>query len=77
MLFIATHGPTQVMYDELEIGDVIGKGSTGVVIAAKHKPTGTHLALKVRPTAISDAHLLLFYTAPSHMGTTPRAGGEL
>jgi len=35
------------MYDELEIGSVIGKGSTGVVLQAIHKPTGTRLALKV------------------------------
>lgn len=37
----------QVMYDELEIGNVIGKGSTGVVLQAIHKPTGIKLALKV------------------------------
>ena len=39
---------TQVAYEELEIGEVIGKGSTGAVVEAVHKPTGTRLALKVR-----------------------------
>jgi hypothetical protein len=37
-----------VAYEDLEIGDVIGKGCSGIVVAAVHKPTGTPLALKVR-----------------------------
>lgn len=37
----------QVVYDDLEIGKVIGKGSAGVVLAAVHKPSGLRLALKV------------------------------
>ncbi|EKU20136.1 ser thr kinase [Nannochloropsis gaditana CCMP526] len=37
----------RVAYEDLEIGKVIGKGSTGAVLEALHKPTGTRLALKV------------------------------
>ena len=37
----------KVAYEDLEIGSVIGKGSTGAVLEAVHKPTGTRLALKV------------------------------
>lgn len=37
----------RVAYEDLEIGPVIGKGSTGAVLEAVHKPTGTRLALKV------------------------------
>lgn len=37
----------KVAYEDLEIGQVIGKGSTGAVLEAVHKPTGTRLALKV------------------------------
>jgi len=36
-----------VAYEDLEIGAVIGKGATGAVLEAVHKPTGTRLALKV------------------------------
>lgn len=34
-------------YDELEIGDTIGRGCSSVVLHGIHAPTGTHLALKV------------------------------
>lgn len=37
----------QMRYDELEIGNVIGKGCSSVVLQATHRPTGTPLALKV------------------------------
>lgn len=37
----------QMRYDELEIGTVIGKGCSSVVLQATHRPTGTPLALKV------------------------------
>uniref|UniRef100_A0A7S2XY35 mitogen-activated protein kinase kinase n=1 Tax=Fibrocapsa japonica TaxID=94617 RepID=A0A7S2XY35_9STRA len=36
-----------VVYEELEIGDVIGRGASSVVVHAMHIPTGTPLALKV------------------------------
>lgn len=35
---------------ELELGQVIGHGSSGVVYAARHVPTGTLIALKVTAT---------------------------
>jgi serine/threonine protein kinase len=34
-------------YDELEIGEMIGRGSSSVVLQAYHGATGTPLALKV------------------------------
>ena len=37
----------QIAYDELSIGDIIGKGSSSVVLQASHKPTGSPIALKV------------------------------
>lgn len=36
-----------LVYDELEIGDIIGRGCSSVVLYATHTPTGTPLALKV------------------------------
>eukprot|EP00622_Pseudochattonella_farcimen_P006863 FR742734.1.p1 GENE.FR742734.1~~FR742734.1.p1 ORF type:complete len:329 (+),score=29.23 FR742734.1:62-988(+) len=36
-----------IAYDELELGEIIGKGSTSMVIKARHTPTGQVLALKV------------------------------
>jgi serine/threonine protein kinase len=37
----------QIAYHELLIGDIIGKGSSSVVLQATHKPTGTPIAMKV------------------------------
>lgn len=34
-------------YDELELGEIIGRGSSSVVIYGIHAPTGTPLALKI------------------------------
>lgn len=34
-------------YEDLQIGEIIGHGSTSVVLQATHGPTGTPLALKV------------------------------
>ena len=34
-------------YDEIEIGEMIGRGASSVVLHAIHGPTGTPLALKV------------------------------
>jgi len=34
-------------YEELEIGETIGRGCSSVVLHGIHAPTGTHLALKV------------------------------
>ena len=36
-----------LLYDELEMGDIIGRGASSVVIHGIHAPTGTPLALKV------------------------------
>ena len=37
----------QIAYHELSIGEIIGKGSSSVVLQATHKPTGTPIAMKV------------------------------
>eukprot|EP00968_Pinguiococcus_pyrenoidosus_P009195 scaffold719_cov226-Pinguiococcus_pyrenoidosus.AAC.11 len=37
----------QVVYEELEIGDNIGRGSSSVVVRALHRPTRTPVALKI------------------------------
>ena len=37
----------QIVYHELSIGEIIGKGSSSVVLQATHKPTGTPIAMKV------------------------------
>lgn len=37
----------KLIYDELEIGAMIGRGSTSVVLHGIHGPTSTPLALKV------------------------------
>ena len=37
----------QVVYEELEIGETIGRGASSVVLRGMHIPTGTLLALKV------------------------------
>lgn len=34
-------------YEELEVGDTIGRGCSSVVLHGVHAPTGTQLALKV------------------------------
>jgi mitogen-activated protein kinase kinase 1 len=36
-----------LVYDELEMGEIIGRGCSSVVIHGSHTPTGTPLALKV------------------------------
>jgi len=36
-----------LVYDEIEIGDIIGRGQSSVVLRGVHGPTGTPLALKV------------------------------
>lgn len=36
-----------LVYEELQLGDIIGRGSSSVVIYGVHGPTGTPLALKV------------------------------
>lgn len=36
-----------LLYEELIIGDMIGRGSSSVVLQGMHAPTGTQLALKV------------------------------
>jgi len=36
-----------LVYDEIEIGEMIGRGSSSVVLHGVHGPTGTPLALKV------------------------------
>jgi mitogen-activated protein kinase kinase 1 len=36
-----------LLYDELEMGDIIGRGSSSVVLHGYHGPTRTLLALKV------------------------------
>ena len=36
-----------LLYEELVIGDMIGRGSSSIVLQAYHAPTGTPLALKV------------------------------
>lgn len=36
-----------LVYDELDMGDMIGRGSSSVVIHGVHAPTGTPLALKI------------------------------
>ena len=36
-----------LVYDEIEIGDMIGRGCSSVVLKGVHGPTGTKLALKV------------------------------
>jgi len=36
-----------LLYEELEIGELIGRGSTSIVMSATHAPTNTKLALKV------------------------------
>ena len=38
-----------LVYDEIEIGDMIGRGSSSIVLHGVHGPTGTPLALKVSP----------------------------
>jgi serine/threonine protein kinase len=37
----------KLLYEELEMGDMIGRGSSSVVLHGVHGPTGTMLALKV------------------------------
>lgn len=37
----------RLAYEELEIGEILGRGSSSVVVYAKHAPTGTPLALKI------------------------------
>lgn len=39
-------------YEELEIGTVIGKGCSSVVLQAQHRPSQTPLALKVREVGL-------------------------
>jgi mitogen-activated protein kinase kinase 3 len=34
-------------YDELDMGDIIGRGSSSIVLHAVHAPTSTPLALKI------------------------------
>ena len=36
-----------LIYEEIEIGDIIGRGSTSVVLYGIHKPSGIPVALKV------------------------------
>lgn len=36
-----------LVYEEIEIGEMIGRGSSSVVLHGVHGPTGTPLALKV------------------------------
>lgn len=36
-----------VVYEELQIGETIGRGSSSVVLRGLHTPSGTQLALKV------------------------------
>lgn len=36
-----------LVYDELEMGDIIGRGCSSVVVHGVHGPTGTPLALKI------------------------------
>ena len=36
-----------LVYEEIEIGDIIGRGSSSVVLRGYHAPTETPLALKV------------------------------
>lgn len=36
-----------LLYEELKIGELIGRGSTSIVLSAVHAPTKTRLALKV------------------------------
>ncbi len=36
-----------LVYDDLEILETIGRGSSSVVVHGTHRPTGTPLALKV------------------------------
>ena len=36
-----------VLYEELEVGPIIGRGASSYVQRATHRPTGTQLALKV------------------------------
>ena len=36
-----------VVYEELQIGETIGRGSSSVVLRGIHTPSGTQLALKV------------------------------
>jgi len=37
----------RLLFDELELGGIIGRGACSVVLEGKHVPSGTHLALKV------------------------------
>lgn len=41
----------QLAYEDLEIGEVLGRGASSVVLHAMHAPTGTLLALKVEQIA--------------------------
>ena len=36
-----------LVYDEIEMGDMIGRGSSSIVLHGIHSPTGTPLALKI------------------------------
>lgn len=36
-----------LLYDELDIGETLGRGCSSVVLHGYHAPTGTPLALKV------------------------------
>ena len=36
-----------LVYDDIEISETIGRGSSSVVVHGEHRPTGTPLALKV------------------------------
>ena len=37
----------RLYYDQLEIGEMLGRGASSVVLHGYHRPTGTYLALKV------------------------------
>lgn len=36
-----------LVYDDIELGETIGRGQSSVVVHGMHRPTGTQLALKV------------------------------
>ena len=50
----------ELLYEDLEIGDMIGRGSSGIVLHAYHQPSHTPLALKVMNTFEKDKRDQLF-----------------
>lgn len=75
---VTPRGPSDAPLAEYELGEVLGRGSFGQVLAAVHLPTGVKVAIKSLPKPVeTDMRLQKVNVAGSGVTTLHRTCGGL